>query len=568
MGLSLLAGCDNEKQQIFKEAEKDLEQGSYEYALDEFTTSVNNGVKPAVSYRGIGICQLRLGNYDDAITAFTSALGEEKVSKSMARDLYLYRATARLQAGYLDDAMADCQVLAQNYEMDADAWFLTGKVALEMDGYDEAASDFEQAYGEDSSYDRAIQIYETYLDKDMEADGTRYLEAVLSTEAKGAEDLCSRGRIYYYMGDYTNAQKELTDASNQGSTEALLVLGMVYGAQHNHFVVNSVSFADGMHYHDNKANLRLLRQRSDELCREYALSVIEHPSGKKKPYALYQAEKQGRPTRDNVARQAVDEAISKSFTLKDFDRQLAEMGYRINFDPNRKYWTIIGKGWQRPKRLYKLGEEYTNDRIMERISENSYAVKFQSFSEPQPQVKVSRVKGSLKNAKKMGGLRGLYLHYCYKLGILPKGRKQNYARLHYLLKDDLMKMEAITQETRLLCRNHIDTAEQLCSYKGSLETEMSALLQKRKELYSKSRRTSGEEKEAVKAELSDISGRLKIIRKEVRLCEGIAARSDTLKEKLQTIRADEHEQQRKELMKNEHRRRSGRTNRPNELGGL
>lgn len=179
---------------------------------------------------------------------------------------------------------------------------------------------------------------------------------------------------------------------------------------HNHFVVNSVSFADGMHYHDNKANLRLLRQRSDELCREYALSVIEHPSGKKKPYALYQAEKQGRPTRDNVARQAVDEAISKSFTLKDFDRQLAEMGYRINFDPNRKYWTIIGKGWQRPKRLYKLGEEYTNDRIMERISENSYAVKFQSFSEPQPQVKVYRVKGSLKNAKKIGGLRGLYLH--------------------------------------------------------------------------------------------------------------------------------------------------------------
>ncbi len=72
---------------------------------------------------------------------------------------------------------------------------------------------------------------------------------------------------------------------------------------HNHFVVNSVSFADGKHYHDNKANLRLLRHHSDELCREYALSVIEHPSGRKKPYALYQAEKQGRPTRDNVARQ-------------------------------------------------------------------------------------------------------------------------------------------------------------------------------------------------------------------------------------------------------------------------
>ena len=336
---------------------------------------------------------------------------------------------------------------------------------------------------------------------------------------------------------------------------------------HNHFVVNSVSFTDGKHYHDNKANLRLLRQRSDELCREYALSVIEHPSGKKKPYALYQAEKNGMPTRDNVTRQAVDEAISKSFTLKDFDRIMAEMGYRVSFDPNRKYWTVIGKGWKRPKRLYKLGEEYTNERIMERITENSYAVKFSRFTEPQRTVKVFRVKGSLTVAKKIGGLRGLYLHYCYKLGILPKNKKQNYARLHYLLKDDLMKMEAITQETRLLCRNRIDTVEQLLSYKGSLETEKTDLLQKRKELYSISRKTGGEEKEAIRSQLSDLSKRLSVIRKEVRLCEGIEARNAALKEKLSTIRADE-EQQRKELMTNEYKRRSGRTNRPNELGRI
>lgn len=338
---------------------------------------------------------------------------------------------------------------------------------------------------------------------------------------------------------------------------------------HNHFVVNSVSFMDGKHYHDNKKNLRLLRSRSDELCREYSLSVIEKPSGRKKPYALYQAEKNGLPTRDNVTRQAVDEAISKSYTLKDFDKQMAEMGYRCSFDPNRKYWTIIGKGWQRPKRLYKLGDDYTNERIQERISENSYAVKFSKFAVPTKQVKVYKLKGSLQNTKKIGGLRGLYLHYCYKLGILPKGRKQNYARLHHLLKDDLMKMEAITKETRLLCHNHIDTAEQLVSYKGSLETEMSGLLLKRKELYSKSRTTKTDEAKAeVKAELSDISKRLSVIRKEVKLCDGIAVRSGVMKEKLSTIRAENHEQQRKELMKNEHRRRSGRTNRPNELGGI
>lgn len=230
LGMSLAAGCGDENKQIFDEAMKDLELGSYEYALDEFTTVVQNGSYLEESYRGMGICQLRLGMYGAAAESFSCALNKEHLGKSMTRDLYLYRATARLLDGRLEDAMADCQML-QQYEMDADSYFLTGKVALAMDGYDEASYNFSQAYGEDSSYDRAIQIYETYLEKDMEADGTRYLEAVLANEAKDGDDLCARGRIYYYMEDYVSAGTELTAAVNKGNCEALLVLGMVYGAQ-------------------------------------------------------------------------------------------------------------------------------------------------------------------------------------------------------------------------------------------------------------------------------------------------------------------------------------------------
>ena len=388
-----------------------------------------------------------------------------------------------------------------------------------------------------------------------------------------SEIVCYHGFQSFKAGEVTPEQAheigvKLAEKMWGGRFQVIVATHLNTECLHNHFVVNSVSFADGKHYHDNKKNLRLLRQRSDELCHEYSLSVIEHPSGRKKPYALYQAEKNGLPTRDTVARQAVDEAISKSYTLKDFDRQMAEMGYRVSFDPNRKYWTIIGKGWQRPKRLYKLGDDYTNERITERIRENSYAVKFSRFAEPTKAVKVIRVKGSLKDTRKISGLRGLYLHYCYKLGILPKKRQPNYARLHYLLKDDLMKMEAITQETRLLCRNHIDTAQQLLSYKGSLETEIAELTEQRKGLYSQSRKAGGEEKKAVKAQISEITGRLKTARKEVRLCEGVLARSGTLKEKLEAIRADENKAKGKELMKHEHRRRSGGANRPNELGGI
>lgn len=232
-GMILLAGCGGEKQKIFEQAEKDFAQGSYEYALQGYETSAANEWKTAQSYRGAGLCNLRLGKYEEAVSCFTNALNCEKVGKALSKDILSYRATAEWNMGLYEDAMADCQTLAEDYTMDADTYYLAGKVALSMDSYAEASGNFEQAYGEDSTYDMAIRIYEAYLERDMEADGTRYLEAALLTEPKKAEDYCDRGRVYYYMADYANAQKELIEASNQGNTEALVLLGMVYLAQND-----------------------------------------------------------------------------------------------------------------------------------------------------------------------------------------------------------------------------------------------------------------------------------------------------------------------------------------------
>lgn len=132
----------------------------------------------------------------------------KKVGKSLKKDILSYRAAAYLKIKAYDEAMADCQSIAADYDMDADVYFLTGEVALAMDSYEEASADFEQAYGEEATYDMAIRIYSAYLEKDMEADGTRYLEAALSKTADNAQDHCDRGRVYYYMGDYDNAQKD------------------------------------------------------------------------------------------------------------------------------------------------------------------------------------------------------------------------------------------------------------------------------------------------------------------------------------------------------------------------
>ena len=231
LSLGLLTGCNVGNTKNYKQAAQDLEQGNYEAALEEYETAISEGVKPAQSYRGAGVAKLKLGNYEEAITYFDDALKCDKVGKALKKDILSYRAVAYLKVKDYEAALEDCQTLAENYKMDADLYFLTGETALAMDSYEEASANFEQAYGEDATYDRAIQIYGAYLNRDMEADGTRYLEAALSSEAKDAQDHCDRGRVYYYMEDYSNAKKELLEANKKDNTEALLLLGMVYLAQ-------------------------------------------------------------------------------------------------------------------------------------------------------------------------------------------------------------------------------------------------------------------------------------------------------------------------------------------------
>lgn len=231
LGMTLLTGCGGENKKTYEQANTDLEQGNYDYALNEYQACISAGYKLSQSYRGSGIVKLRTGDYQGAIDDLTSALNDEKTGKSDQKDILEYRAAAELKAELYDQAMADCQTLAEDYSLNANDYYLTGCVALAMDSYDEASSNFSEAYGSDSTYEMAIQIYEAYLTQDMETDGTRYLEAALKTEAKTADDYCERGKVYYYMQDYDNARTELTTASEKGSTEAALILGMVYMAQ-------------------------------------------------------------------------------------------------------------------------------------------------------------------------------------------------------------------------------------------------------------------------------------------------------------------------------------------------
>ncbi len=323
---------------------------------------------------------------------------------------------------------------------------------------------------------------------------------------------------------------------------------------HNHFVVNSVSFADGLRYHRSNQDYRDMRNASDRLCREYGLSVIENPKQKAKHYGEWRAKKEGKPTYLGMIKSDVDEAIAKARTEKQFFHYLKEKGYSIKFG---KDITVRAEGRDRGMKLARnLGEEYTIESIRRRIL--TQTVKKQTTPAPLPEKKtyVIKVHGNLGQARKIGGLRGLYLRYCYLLGILPKNRPPvSPKQVHMLFREDLIKLDKISKETRLLCHYRIDTTEQLFSLKEDLREKMAELSDKRKHLRYQSRSVKDDEKlSEIKAEISSLTKQIGELRKEVGLCDGIAARSGAMKEKLETVRQETRKE--KEGTIHEHIRRS------------
>ena len=126
----MLTGCGGDEKKTYDQACADLAQGSYDYALQGYQSSITAGYKSAQSYRGAGIASLHLGNYQDAIDYLTSGLNDEKAGKTLKKDMLAYRATAEMKSALFDAAMADCQTIAEDYAMDADTYYLTGCVAL------------------------------------------------------------------------------------------------------------------------------------------------------------------------------------------------------------------------------------------------------------------------------------------------------------------------------------------------------------------------------------------------------------------------------------------------------
>ena len=288
---------------------------------------------------------------------------------------------------------------------------------------------------------------------------------------------------------------------------------------HNHIIINSVSFVDGKKLRFNKKSFYELQKAANEISRQEGLSVIE-PKNKGKNYKEWQAEKEGKPTVRSQIRDDIDQVIKESYNYSTFLANLERKGYTVKESPTRTYTAIKPPFGKRYIRLNSLGENYTKEKIIERLyAQNSW----------QKKVKVERRKyypqKLPKRRKKITGIQALYLRYVYmlKLNKQPKGRISRY------LWEDIRKFEDYKKDYVYLRKHNITSKGELLEKIAELKAEMEELKEERKPMYEQKRREKDESKqEEIKQRIAELNLDLKEMRKDCTRCERIIANLNRL----------------------------------------
>lgn len=147
------------------------------------------------------------------------------------------------------------------------------------------------------------------------------------------------------------------------------------GHIHNHIIFNNVNMVTGRCYQSNKKIYHQIRYQSDKLCKENNLSVIdEFYENYKKKYktngkSWYENEQAKRGTSWKSRLQFdIDRMIKQSKDWDDFLKTMADLGYEIKYG---KHIAFKPKDKPRFTRSKTIGEDYTEERLKERIAEIS-----------------------------------------------------------------------------------------------------------------------------------------------------------------------------------------------------
>lgn len=220
--------------------------------------------------------------------------------------------------------------------------------------------------------------------------------------------------------------------------------------------------------------------------------------------------------------------ISYSLTLKQLFERMRSLGYKVY--SRNDIITIYRDGEYKVRIENVFGEEYSKERLKQRL----YLSKQIVFK---PMSQKSIIEEYSKTNKPHKGIYGLYLYYCYLLGVFPKNHPKQY--LPYSIRKEVYKLEQISQQVRFMHEKNIVTKEDLDNYSKNNSDELSELKGKRENLWRRYHRAKTEDKQTqILAEINDIQPKIKELYKYDKYCKEITKRAEGIQNNLNNFNKD------------------------------
>ena len=322
------------------------------------------------------------------------------------------------------------------------------------------------------------------------------------------------------------------------------------GVELAHEIWGDRSFKDGYKYYDNHTSYSRIRHISDELCREYGLSVIEEKPTKKTHlnYANFYEKSKYTNSYEVKAKRDLDLAIRQAYSFNDFEYLMKKLDYDIIYRANKI--SIRHHNYNRNIRIERrFGEEYTIDNIRKRILEEK-SIRVPFIEDYYRKVKYPFVKRH-KRAKAKGFV-ALYLHYCYLLKVFPSIPQQ---KLPTSIRADVARMEELSNEAKLLANYKIKDISDLKEFVNETTFKINNANNEREKLWAK-RKISKDEQERtiICKDIATLTNQIENLRKEVQLAKDIETRIPKIEDNLNELDYQEEQEKNKDNEKNKYRK--------------
>jgi len=235
----LLAGCGSREN--INQAMAKVNELNYQEALELFDTAEAEGESEKLIARGRGITYMGMTRYKEAEECFLEALDcSNGILEDMDYDINLYLAAVYTKQEKHSKAEEIYDAILALKPKEDNVKFLRGIARLKLNKYEEAKEDMDQVISKNpKNFERVIEIYQAMEAAGHKDAGQGYLTDALQNYEDQMNDF-TKGRMYFYMGEYQKSYGALDAAKKNGGVDAYLYLGMAYEATGDYNYASSV----------------------------------------------------------------------------------------------------------------------------------------------------------------------------------------------------------------------------------------------------------------------------------------------------------------------------------------